>query len=136
MDNKKIRQALFDLKNELSEISSHIDNVIKMIPPDKKEKFERPFYMPALIRQARSLLGAGFSTWEVAEKMADSFDGSKWDAYFTICREKSKKDAQKRYARAYLIHALSDNGFTFSEIAPIAGCSRQRCQQIIKKDLV
>ena len=136
MDNKKIRQALFDLQHELGQLSGHIDDIIKMIPPDAGSQFDRPFYMPALIREARSLLGSGLSTWEVAEKMADSFNGSKWDAYFTICRAKSQKDAQKRYARAYLIRALADNGFSFSKIAPIAGCSRQRCQQIIKMDLV
>lgn len=136
MDNKKIRQALFDLQSDLANLSGKIDDLVKMIPPDDKSACDPPFRKPDLIRQARALLSTGLSTWEVAELMADDFGGSKWDAYFSISREKSKKDAQKRYARAYLIRALADNGFSFSKIAPIAGCSRQRCQQIIKMNLV
>ena len=136
MDNKKVRQALFDLQSDLANLSGKIDDLVKMIPPDDKSAGDPPFRKPDLIRQARSLLSTGLSTWEVAEQMADDFGGSKWDAYFSISSEKSKKDAQKRYARAYLIRALADNGFSFSKIAPIAGCSRQRCQQIIKMDLV
>ena len=136
MDSKKIRQALFDLQKELNQLSGKIDDLVKMIHPDAESRFDRPFHMPALIRQARALLGTGLTTWEVAEKMADYFDGSKWDAYFTISRYNQQKAAQKRYARAYLIRALSDNGFSFSQISPIVGCSRQRCQQIIKMDLV
>lgn len=136
MDNKKIRQALFDLQNELGQLSGRIDNIVKMIPPDDKSAGDPPFRMPDLIRQARAMLSTGLSTWEVAEQMAGYCGGSKWGAYFLISNEKSKKDAQKRYARAYLIRALSDNGFSLSKIAPIAGCSRQRCQQIIKQDFV
>lgn len=136
MESKKIRQALFDLQKELNQLSGKIDDLAKMIPPDAESHFKRPFQMPALIRQARALLGTGLTTWEVAEKMADYFDGSKWDAYFTISRYNQQKAAQKRYARAYLIRALSDNGFSFSQISPIAGCSRQRCQQIIKQDFI
>ena len=136
MDNKKIRQALFDLQHDLANLSGQIDNIIKMIPPDNVKAKNMRFNMPYVIRHARALLSTGLSTWEVAELMADDFGGSKWDAYFSISREKSKKDAQKRYARAYLIRALADNGFSFSKIAPIAGCSRQRCQQIIKMNLV
>ena len=136
MDNKKIRQALFDLQSDLANLSGKIDDLVKMIPPDDKSAGDPPFRMPDLIRQARALLSTGLSTWEVAEQMAGDFGGSKWGAYFLIANEKSKKDAQRRYARAYLIRALSDNGFSFSQIAPIAGCSRQRCQQIIKQDFV
>ena len=136
MDNKKIRQAIFDLQNDLANLSGKLDDIVKMIPPDDKAASDPPFRMPDVIRQARALLGTGLTTWEVAEQMAGRFGGSKWDAYFSIAGEKNKKAAQKRYARAYLIRALSDNGFSFSQIAPIAGCSRQRCQQIIKTDLV
>lgn len=136
MDNKKIRQALFDLQHEIDQLSGRIDDLIKMIPPDAGSNSNAPFRMPDMIRQARALLGSGLSTWEVAEKMASWNGASKWGMYYLIAGEKSKKDAQIRYARAYLIRALSDSGFSFSEIAPIAGCSRQRCQQILKMDLV
>lgn len=136
MDNKKIRQALFDLQHELGQLSGHIDDIIKMIPPDDKSAGDPPFRMPDMIRQARALLGTGLSTWEVAEKMAGWNGASKWGMFYLISGEKSKKAAQKRYARAYLIRALADNGFSYSEIAPIAGCSRQRCQQIQKMDLI
>lgn len=136
MDNKKIRQALFDLQSDLANLSGKIDDLVKMIPPDDKSACDPPFRMPDLIRQARAMLSTGLSTWEVAEQMAGDFGGSKWDAYFSISGEKNKKAAQKRYARAYLIRALSDNGFSLSKIAPIAGCSRQRCQQIIKQDFI
>lgn len=136
MDNKKIRQALFDLQSDLANLSGKIDYLVKMIPPDDKSAGDPPFRMPDMIRQARAMLGTGLSTWEVAEKMAGWNGASKWDLYYLISGEKSKKAAQKRYARAYLIRALCDSGFSYSEIAPIAGCSRQRCQQIQKMDLI
>ena len=82
-----------------------------------------------IMKNAYKYFSEGLNSWEVAEKIQGYFS-SVWDAYYFISSEKAQENARIRFAKAYLVKSLANSGFKYSEIAPIAKLSPQRCGQI------
>jgi len=98
----------------------------------QQETHMRELRFANVMRRIYSGLSAGLSSWQVAESVQPYFS-SLWDAYYCVSSYKTQENARKRFARDYMIKALSDAGFGNVAISKIAGCTPQRCGQVLKK---
>lgn len=125
---RKIEDSIESVKAELAifENQQRLDEEKKNSDDDYRKRVAAQ-----RLRVVYSLFAKGMSSWEVAEHIKDTF-GSVWDAYYFVTGERRQEKARKRYARYYLIRALSEAGFSNAKISKIAGYSPQRCGQILK----
>lgn len=141
MDNTTIYKTISDveytlekLKNDISTLENEKRKKIEQIDFEKR-KHAAALKNANLMKKALIYFERGYSTFETAEKIAPD-EWSIWDVYNFISSERAQNTARKRYARAYIVKALSDAGFSNVEISKIAGCTPQRCGQILKNKFV
>lgn len=84
-------------------------------------------------REVLALCAQGYNEFDICEKLSDWFDNQPWRTYCAVVPIYNSEKAKKAYAKAYLIRALSENGFNNVQISKIAGYTPQRCGQILKK---
>lgn len=141
MDNLQLNNSISEIETTINKLKNELD----IIENEKKRMIEKAQFEQQrkksdienanIMRKALNYFARGYSTWETAEKISDYFP-SVWDAYYYISSERAQNVARKRYARQYIVKALSDNGFPMSEIAKISGYSKQRCWQILKSGVI
>lgn len=135
MDTKTINEKIETIENNLEIIKTQIQifENQKRIENKKKDDSKNPAKMEKarLMKFIYAEISKGSNSWETAEKVKDFFP-SVWDAYYFITHFLREEKARKRYALFFLVHCLSDNGFSNVEISKIAGYSPQRCGQILK----
>ena len=126
-----------NLKDDLYQIEKKLENLKDALHQiEMAEKINKPdrsmsgeLESAKIMKKAYEYFSKGLNSWEVAEKIKGYFS-SVWDAYYFISREKAQENARIRFAKAYLVKTLANSGFKYSEIAPIAQLSPQRCGQI------
>lgn len=137
MDVLTINNTIEHIEKDLEFIKSELQILQnqKRIEEEKKESLN-PFKLEKaiLMKKIYSELAKGKNSWETAESVKDFFP-SVWDAYYFITHFLREEKARKRYALAFLVHALSENGFSNAKISKIAGYTPQRCGQILKNGL-
>ena len=121
---QKIQFKLDAIKSELQK--EKIKKSLELSENQKQKYLESANKM----RKAFSLFKTGMTAWEVAEKMQDKFRNV-WDAYYFISQEKHQENVRYQFARAYLVHTLTQKtDLSYREIGKISGYSAGRVSQI------
>ena len=131
MNYEKMMDAIQKIQFQLDLINSEVQNekIKESLKPDTTQK-QNHLKSANLMREAFSLFKKGLTSWEVAERLKDAFP-SVWDAYYFISKEKNQENIRFQYARAYLVHTLTQKtDLPYSEIGKIAGYSKGRVSQI------
>ena len=130
MNIENLNCIISDIEKNLALVKNTIEEEKNRQQFEEKESFDK-MEVARTLKTIYSLFARGFNSYEVAEKVKDRFP-SVWDAYYFVNDCNRQELARKRYARAYLVNCLAKNGFSKAKISKIAGCTPQRCGQIVK----
>ena len=141
--NQREKMTAENLIDTLQKIKVQIESIqceIEKIQRQKQDEIDRVNFekyhnqnilkSANLMREAFSLFKTGLTAWEVAERMQDKFKNV-WDAYYFISQEKHQENVRYQFARAYLVHTLTQKtDLSYREIGKISGYSAGRVSQI------
>ena len=137
MELDALKQTIKELETQLNSIKTAVSTIESCVSEkatavNQETIRQRCIQRANIMRKAMFYYEQGCNSWQVAEHIQDYF-GSVWDAYYFITSQHGQDLARKRYARAYLIKALSDAGFTLKEPSKIAGITPQGCSKLLKR---
>lgn len=136
--NQREKMNCENLLDEIQKIQFKLDAIKSELQKEKIKKSlelsenQKQNYLESAnkMREAFSLFKTGLTAWEVAERMQNKFRNV-WDAYYFISQEKHQENVRYQFARAYLVHTLTQKtDLSYREIGKISGYSAGRVSQI------